>query len=74
MTTLNTPPEPIDLLDIAHEPSDEAFAAVMVDMVRVVRENRNIAFMQLHKTATDDLRESQSRARNLRKQYGISRL
>jgi hypothetical protein len=72
--TTNTPPEPIDLLDTTHEPSDEAFAAVMTDTIRAVRENRNIAFMQLHQASTDELRKSQARALSLRKQYGISRL
>jgi hypothetical protein len=72
--TTNTPLEPIDLLDTTHEPSDEAFAIVMADTIRAVRENRNIAFMQLHKSATDELRKSQSRAMSLRKQFGISRL
>jgi hypothetical protein len=73
--TIKTPStHHVDWLDATREPTEEALAAVMADVSRVVKEKRNMAYVKLHETVTDELKQAQARADYLRKQFKVARL
>jgi hypothetical protein len=69
ISNATAPTEHTDLLDATHEPTDAQLAVVMADVSRVVKEKRNMAYVRLHETVSEEARSAQVRMDYLRTQF-----